>query len=91
VIVMPDHVHLIVMPYENSALAAVLRRMKGASSWFVNRHLATRGTVWQRESFDRIVRSEESLEAKREYLLNNPVRAGLVARWGAYPWFWFPR
>jgi len=88
---MPDHVHLIVMPFEHSSITAVLRRLKGASAWFVNRHLRRKGPLWQQESFDRIVRSEESLDAKRYYLMNNPVRAKLVTRWEDYPWLWSPR
>lgn len=67
VVVMPDHVHLIVMPYENSNLTSVLRRLKGASAWFVNRHLGRRGKLWQEESFDRIVRSQEKLGAKYSF------------------------
>jgi actin-related protein len=46
------------------------------------------GTVWQEESFDRVLRSSESLDAKIEYVLNNPVRKGLVSDWHHYPWLW---
>jgi putative transposase len=88
VTVMPDHVHLIVKPYESATVDEVLERIKGASVHFINRALSRRGTLWQRESFDRIVRAGEKLAQKREYLLNNPVRAGLVARWQDYPWTW---
>jgi len=86
---MPDHAHLIVMPFEET-IETVLGRMKGGSSYFVNRLLHRAGTLWQRESFDRMVRSEENLAKKREYVLNNPVRAGLVKRWEDYPWNWTP-
>jgi hypothetical protein len=44
--------------------------------------------LWQDESFDRIVRSEENLRKKGEYLCSNPVRAGLAADVGAYRWIW---
>ena len=88
--VMPDHVHLIVFPYETTTISEVLRLMKGASSYGVNSILGRSGPLWQRESFDRMIRSEESLSKKREYIFNNPVRAGLVARWEDYPWNWSP-
>jgi putative transposase len=37
-----------------------------------------RSTVWQREFFDHVLRSEESYREKWEYVRQNPVRAGLA-------------
>jgi REP element-mobilizing transposase RayT len=90
VVVMPDHVHLIVTPYDDISLANVLRRIKGASAHRVNRLLGRIGALWQRESFDRILRSDQNLYEKREYTFNNPVRAGIVTSWQDYPWTWSP-
>jgi len=89
-VVMPDHVHLIVTPFAELAIATILQRIKSASAYRVNRLLGRRSSLWQRESFDRILRSDENLYAKREYIFNNPVRAGLVERWEDYPWIWYP-
>jgi len=91
VVVMPDHVHLIITPYENSSLTEALKRMKGASVHQANHFLRRSGCLWQRDSFDRIVRSDENLAQKQDYIFNNPVRAGLVARWDDYPWMWWSR
>ena len=44
--------------------------------------------VWQEESFDHVLRCSEGLDAKVEYVLQNPVRKGLVADWREYPWNW---
>ena len=38
--------------------------------------------------FDRVLRSSESLDAKVAYILDNPVRAGLVSKWEEYSWTW---
>jgi hypothetical protein len=46
------------------------------------------GRVWQTESFDHVLRSSESLDAKIAYILENPVRAGLASDWKEYPWLW---
>jgi hypothetical protein len=46
------------------------------------------GRVWQAESFDRALRHEEDLAGKIEYMLTNPVRAGLVKEASAYGWAW---
>jgi REP element-mobilizing transposase RayT len=89
VVVMPDHVHLIAMPFETTNIATVLGRAKGRSSFQINRTLGRSGPLWQRDSFDRIVRSDENLVKKREYLFNNPVRKGLVERRQDYKWIWW--
>lgn len=86
-VVMPDHVHLVVMPYEFH-LYTLLQAMKGASSHRI-RHLGIlKPPVWQDESFDHILRNHESARSKGEYLCNNSVRKGLVATPEEWPWLW---
>lgn len=41
---------------------------------------------WQPGCFDRLLRSDESLEEKWLYVEENPVRAGLVSRWQDWPY-----
>ena len=43
---------------------------------------------WQEESFDHVLRSSESLDAKIDYVLQNAVRKGLVRIAREYPWSW---
>jgi REP element-mobilizing transposase RayT len=94
VTVMPDHVHMIFTPLVNQtalevySLAEIMDATKGASAHKINRELGHQGKVWQTESFDRVLRSSESLDQKIAYLLENPVRQGLVVRWEDYPWVW---
>jgi len=66
----------------------ILGAIKGASAHSINRLLGRRGSVWQDESFDHVLRSEESLIEKTEYLFHNPVRKGLAAAPEDYPWLW---
>jgi REP element-mobilizing transposase RayT len=84
--VMPDHVHLILTPHRDVSLPMIMQAIKGASAHRINRLLARRGPVWQRESFDHILRSDEALADKGEYVLNNPVRKGLVTDPRDWPW-----
>ena len=94
VVVMPDHVHMIFTPLVNLqamevySLAEITDAIKGASAHKINRALRRHGRVWQPESFDHVLRSSESLQQKVNYLLANPVRQGLVARWQDYSWIW---
>jgi len=89
-VVMPDHVHLLFTPHRDAngvtyGFAEIMRGIKGASARSVNRALGTSGTLWQSESFDRILRSHENARAVAEYICANPVRAGLVENEDAYP------
>ena len=88
VTVMPDHVHLIIAPHDRWSLATVVGRMKGRASRLANRFMVRSGLLWQRESFDHIVRSDESVARKREYIFDNPVRAGIVESSDRYAWSW---
>ena len=89
-VVMPDHVHLQLQPYENVSLEAIVARIKSVSAHRINRAFGTRGHVWQHESFDYILRSCDGRQQKADYILENPVRAGIVARTDDYRWSWTP-
>jgi REP element-mobilizing transposase RayT len=94
VVVMPDHVHLVLTPlYDSSSFYSVAETMqgiKGTSAHKINRLMNRTGQVWQRESFDRVLRREESIAAKVAYMIQNPVRAGLAETAAEYPWLWVP-
>ncbi|MFN3167641.1 MAG: REP-associated tyrosine transposase [Phycisphaeraceae bacterium] len=84
-VVMPDHVHLIFRPYESYSLPRVMKGIKGVSAKLVNAARSVSGTFWQDEYHDRILRSEVELIEKARYLLDNPLRAGLVQPGDQYP------
>jgi REP element-mobilizing transposase RayT len=93
---MPDHVHLLLTPLRDGTrnlygLVEILQGIKGASAHSVNRALRRSGPVWQEESFDHVLRSEESFEEKVEYIRQNPVRRGLATRPEDYPWLWLEK
>jgi REP element-mobilizing transposase RayT len=91
-VVMPDHVHLALVPTCGSQgpvpMAETMQAIKGASAHRINNVLNRRGRVWQEESFDRALRKEEHVREKLFYMLENPVRAGLVRNPLDYPWIW---
>jgi REP element-mobilizing transposase RayT len=93
VVVMPDHVHLILTPLSDEngqawRLETILRGIKGVSTRRVNLLLRREGPLWLGESFDHMLRGEESAETKVEYIAYNPVRKGLVKTPEEYPWLW---
>jgi len=85
-VVMPDHVHLLFCPNDGITLARVMKGIKGASAKRVNELRNTRGSIWQDESYDRIMRDVDEALEKAAYLLANPVRVGLVEVGGVYPY-----
>ena len=93
-VVMPDHVHMIFTPLVNEqamevrSLAEIMDAIKGSSAHKINKALERKGRIWQPESFDHVLRSFEGLAQKVQYLLENPVRKGLVSQWQNYPWIW---
>jgi REP element-mobilizing transposase RayT len=92
-VVMPDHVHMLLTPGSDAkgntfGLSQILNSIKGASSHAVNKALGRSGRVWQSESFDHVLRSDESVRGTAEYICANPVRAGVVANEDEYRWLW---
>jgi putative transposase len=77
-VVMPNHVHALLQPRPGIEMARITKGIKGASARKINQGRGTKGSVWDEERFDRIVRDEEDLEVKVRYILNNPVKAGLA-------------
>lgn len=81
---MPDHVHLLISPSTTISIIEFIRRFKSLSTrlaWDRGHH----GLLWQRGSYDRFLRGDDDQRRVVEYMLNNPVRAGLVAEADAYP------
>ena len=85
--IMPNHVHIIFTLKEKSrVLSKIMKSIKGYSARESNKILGRRGTFWQDESYDHIIRDEKELERIVYYVLNNPVKAGLVDEWGNWEW-----
>lgn len=92
-VVMPDHVHMLFTPLENDkgemySLAEIMHGLKGASSHSVNKLVGRAGTLWEPESFDRIVRSSSDFEYRVIYIVQNPIAAGLAKGPDDYRWAW---
>ncbi len=92
-VIMPDHVHLLLAPLSDEngwpfSLPSILKSLKGTSARSANEAMGAEGPVWQEESFDHVLRSDESMAQKLEYIRQNPVRKGLAAKPESYPWLW---
>ena len=86
--VMPDHVHIILSPLERWSLSDVMKGIKGVSAREINKRRGTHGSLWQWESWDRVLRDDREQQEKLRYMLMNPVEEGLADNPWTYPgWF----
>ena len=78
-VVMPNHVHVLVRPLLPQAhpLESILQSWKRHTSYEINRQTGRDGTLWQEESFDRIIRDEEHLYRAIQYIGRNATNARL--------------
>lgn len=91
--VMPNHVHLLIdlldipqpAPLKEgqhySALSHAMKLLKGRTGHACRKLLGGNGAFWQHESYDHVVRNQREFENIINYILNNPVKAGLVNDW----------
>ncbi|MEI9897799.1 MAG: transposase [Chthoniobacter sp.] len=75
--IMPNHVHALVLPLPEFTLGKIVQSWKSFTARTINQRLGRTGDFWQRETYDHIVRSEESLRAFERYIRGNPVKARL--------------
>jgi len=76
-VIMPNHVHLLVAPMPSHGLSGIVKSWKSFSAREINRLTGTTGQVWQRESFDHLVRDAGSLVKFERYIRSNPEKASL--------------
>ena len=78
--VMPERVHLILGASPTCDIVTFLGQFKNLAQREAWRR-GIKGAFWQSRFWDHFLRGDERLEQVVEYVLNNPVRSGLVERW----------
>jgi REP element-mobilizing transposase RayT len=92
--VMSNHLHVVLAPLLCSpetyhSISQIMHVLKGYTAYEANDILGRKGTFWQAESYDHFVRDADELQRIVYYVINNPVKAGLVDDWAAWPWtYW---
>jgi len=77
-VVMPDHVHLLMTVDLEMTVEKAMQLVKGRFSYRLSHEFGFKGEVWRRGFSEVQVLGDESFEAYRAYIANNPVKAGLV-------------
>ena len=83
--VMPNHVHILMTVPGDLSLEKTMQLIKGGFSFRANRELGFRGEIWQRGFSDVRIVDDTSFQQHREYIENNPVKAGLANSPEEYP------
>jgi putative transposase len=89
--IMSNHVHLALSPLQGQedgapSLSKYMHSLKGFTAHAANQILGRSGDFWQHESFDHAVKDTGELRRIVDYILNNPVKAGLVKNWENWAW-----
>ena len=84
-VVMPEHLHLFIRLAPGHRLGATIGFLKKSLS-SVLKEEGVGGPHWQPSFFDHLMRHDESYAEKWVYVVENPVRAGLVACGADWPY-----
>jgi REP element-mobilizing transposase RayT len=76
-VLMPNHVHAVIVPSRGYALSMILKGIKGVSANECNKLLGRKSRFWMDESYDHIVRDANELIVFRNYISANPKKARL--------------
>lgn len=72
-VIMPNHVHVLLSPRGDNLVQDIVGSWKKFSAHEINKMLGRQGSVWERESFDHMVRNEFSYKEKVDYIISNPA------------------
>lgn len=82
---MPNHIHMIVVPETKSCLSGFLGNLHRRYARDINEKNEWKGHLWQ-QRFYSVVMDEQHTAAALRYVEQNPVRAGLVRRPSDWKW-----
>lgn len=83
---MPNHVHLLVTPSGEEALAKMMQGVTLCYTQYFNREKGRTGRLWECRYHSTVIDGERYLWAVSRYIENNPVRAGIVKKPEDYPY-----
>jgi putative transposase len=85
-VLMPDHLHVLLTPTENSSLEKAVQMIKGGSAFRIKKELLYQFPIWHEGFHDRWMRDESEYQPRLHYIAQNPVAAKLILTPTEYPW-----
>jgi len=80
-----NHVHVLVVPFPGHDLSGIIHSWKSYTAKAINKLLGRKGTFWQEECFDHVVRSAEHLAKYERYILQHVRQGAYVENRGLVP------
>lgn len=85
-VLMTNHVHLLLTPLKEHAIAHTMQHTGQRFARYINRQYQRTGTLWEGRYKAGLVDSDNYLLTCMRYIELNPVRAGMVDQAGDYIW-----
>jgi putative transposase len=85
-VIMPDHLHLLMTLPVDMTIEKAMQLIKGGFSYRLKKEFGYQGEVWQRGFSEARITDGQSFMQHREYIVQNPVKAGLVETAEQYPY-----
>lgn len=82
---MPDHIHMIIIVDGDKSIVSFVQAFKSKAT-IESYRFGFKGKIFQSRFFDRFIRTSQNLENEIRYILENPVRKGLVEDYSRYPY-----
>ena len=76
-VIMPNHGHILLSPFEGISLSDIMHSIKSFTAHAANKILDRKGHFWAKEYFDRYIRDQRHFASTIKYIENNPVKARL--------------
>jgi putative transposase len=77
-VIMPDHLHVLMTLPADMTIEKAMQVVKGGFSYRLKKEFGYQGEVWQRGFSEVRISDRQSFLQHCEYIVQNPVRAGLV-------------
>lgn len=85
---MDNHYHMIVEQGEYRTISKFMQRLGTSICMYINKKYNLVGHVFQGRFKAKLIKDKQQFIDTYEYILNNPVKAGLVRRPREYQWLW---
>jgi putative transposase len=85
-VIMPDHIHLFISVQSDMTIEKAMQLIKGRFSFLLKKEHGYLGEVWQHGFSETRADNGESQRRYRDYIEQNPVKAGLCSSPGLYPY-----
>jgi len=81
--IMSNHLHILIKPQKDETgcyykVSSIVQKIKSFTAQRINKHLNRQGQLWDRFYFDRIIRDHTDYLNVVQYIVDNPVKAGLT-------------